>query len=144
MTTLRISGEVGSDGQHEWTHDDLFAADAHARVENIGSLVPGRRGSGVRFEWLVERSAPAADAAWVELESSDGSFTACLAREDLASAVLVHADGDRPFDERDGGPFRLYVPDAGDRCGNVKHLARVGFLREPVDDSRPPVEERDC
>lgn len=144
MDTLRISGAVEPDGRREWTHADLFAAAPDARVEDIGALVPGRRGSGVRLDWIVEGSRPSDGVKWVVLESADGGFTACLALDELASAILVHADGDRPFTETDGGPFRLYVPDAGDRCGNVKHLARIGFRTAPVEDSRPPVEQRDC
>jgi DMSO/TMAO reductase YedYZ molybdopterin-dependent catalytic subunit len=144
MDGLRIEGRVAADAPDRLTHGDLFGAPDDARVDDVGALVPGRRGAGVRFAWLVDRVRPDEAARWVTLESSDGRFAASLERHELADAVVVHAQGDRPFGEADGGPFRLYIPGARDACGNVKHLGRVAFDVAPGADTRPPVEERDC
>lgn len=128
----------------EITHDRLFGAPDAERVADIGELVPGRKGSGVRFSWVASLAAPGDDLEYVTLESTDGGFAATLTRDEVAGAVLVHAEGDRPFGEQDGGPFRLYIPGASDRCGNVKHLGRVAFAASPGADTRPPEEERSC
>ena len=125
-------------------HEQLFAAPLASRVEDIGTLVPGRRGAGVLFPWIASQIDVPAEATWVTLESTDGHFAASLERGDLDAALLVHADGERPFEESDGGPFRLYIPGATDACGNVKHLGRVTFSSEPGADTRPPVAERNC
>ncbi|MEC8512455.1 MAG: hypothetical protein VX015_09945 [Planctomycetota bacterium] len=144
MDRLTLHVEGGDSAALELTHERLFAAPESDQVSDIGSLIPGRRGRGVRFSWIASLAAPGDELAFVTLESTDGRFSATLTREEMAEAVLVHADGDRPFGAADGGPFRLYIPGATDRCGNVKHLGRVGFSSRPGADTRPPEEERTC
>ena len=125
-------------------HDQLFFAPRASRVEDIGALVPGRSGGGVRFSWLAAQARLPEGLGWVTLESTDGRFAASLEMEDLGAAIVVHADGARPFGSADGGPFRLYIPGANDACGNVKHLGRITFSSKPGADTRPPESERTC
>ena len=140
--TLHLEGHEAA--ALELTHEQLFDAPESEQVPDIGSLIPGRRGCGVRFAWVASLASPGDALTFVTLESTDGRFAATLTREEVAEAVLVHADGDRPLGAADGGPFRLYIPGATDRCGNVKHLGRVGFTSRPGADTRPPEEERTC
>ena len=144
MDRLILHLEGGEAAALELTHEQLFDAPAADQVPDIGALIPGRRGRGVRFFWVASLASPGDEFVFVTLESTDGRFSATLTREEMAEAVLVHADGDRPFGPEDGGPFRLYIPGATDRCGNVKHLGRVGFCSRPGADTRPPEEERTC
>lgn len=144
MDRLILHLESGEIAALELTHEQLFDAPAADQVPDIGALIPGRRGRGVRFTWIASLASPGDELVFVTLESTDGRFSATLTREEMAEAVLVHADGDRPFGPEDGGPFRLYIPGATDRCGNVKHLGRVGFSSRPGADTRPPEEERTC
>lgn len=126
------------------THGALFGAPERARVADIGALIPGRTGAGVRLDWVASLVGAASTPGYVTLESGDGAFAASLTRAEAEGAIVVHADGPRPFSDADGGPFRLYIPGATDRCGNVKHLARVSFSASPGADTRPPEEERSC
>ncbi|MEE2940219.1 MAG: hypothetical protein VX460_07540 [Planctomycetota bacterium] len=144
MDRLTLHLEGGETAALELTHERLFDAPESEQVPDIGALIPGRRGRGVRFAWVASLAAPGDELAYVTLESDDGRFAATLTRLEMAEAVLVHADGERPFGAADGGPFRLYIPGAADRCGNVKHLGRVGFSSRPGADTRPPEEERAC
>ena len=144
MDRLILHQVGGEPAALELTHERLFDAPESEQVPDIGAPIPGRRGRGVRFSWIVSLAAPKDALTFVTLESNDGRFAATLTLEEMAEAVLVHADGDRAFGAADGGPFRLYIPGATDRCGNVKHLGRVGFSSRPGADTRPPEEERTC
>ena len=144
MDELQIRGRVKATGRHRWSQVDLDGAPESARVEDLSALIPGRRGRGVLLRWLLEEAHPEPTADWACIESSDGSFAASLEVGELERAEVVHQDGDGPLDEARGGPFRIYVPEASDACGNIKHLGRITLGSSPERDTRPPVAERTC
>lgn len=144
MDELLIVGDVKAGGHHRWTHADLDSAPTSARVDDLSKVLPGRRGRGVLFRWLVEQALPEQNVRWACLESLDGSFAASLEVADLKDAVIVHADDDGALGADRGGPYRLFIPGASDACGNIKQLGRVTLGEGPERDTRPPVSERSC
>ena len=113
-TTLRVSGRCEA-GEVEFTYADCKAAAARHRIPDLGAVLPDRRGTAIRFGALIERVRPHADAAFVNVASSDGGFTASLPVEDLAQrGILLYALDDEPLPETYGGPFRLFVADGED------------------------------
>jgi len=144
MDELQIRGQVKPSGRHSWAQVDLDGVPESARVEDLSTLVPGRRGRGVLLRWLLGEAHPEPAASWACVESTDGSFAASLEVGELEGAVVVHRDGDGPLDEAHGGPFRLYIPGARDACGNIKHLGQITLSSSPERDTRPPVDARSC
>ena len=74
MTQLRIEGEVSS--PHTFSFSDLTRLPG--QIADVGQLVPGRDGGGIRLRSLLERVSPADSARYITLESSDGKFSASL------------------------------------------------------------------
>ena len=92
MDRLILHLESGEAAALELTHEQLFDAPAADQVPDIGALIPGRRGRGVRFAWVASLASPGDELVFVTLESTDGRFSATLTREEMAEAVIVHAD----------------------------------------------------
>lgn len=100
------------------------------QIEDVGRVVPGRRGSAVSVADLLKAAAAGAGARRVVFHSADDGFSA---RVSLATAlengILVYRVGSHPLPERLGGPVRLFIPEAGDRCANVKNVVRMELIR---------------
>jgi G3E family GTPase len=101
------------------------------QVPDVGVVVPGRAGAGVRLREVLALVAPPPDAVFV-VRASDGMTTAPVAVPDAGEAVLVHSLDGGPLPEGQGGPFRLLVPpsEGGEkpRCANVKSVVRVRIV----------------
>ena len=101
-----------------------------AQIEDVGRIVPGRRGSAVSVADLLSGASVGAGARQAVFHSADDGF---LARVSLAAAlengILVYRIGERPLPERLGGPVRLFIPETGDRCANVKNVVRIELMR---------------
>ncbi len=99
------------------------------QIEDIGHIVPGRRGSAVSVADLLRGAAVHADARQAVFHSPDEGF---FARVSLAAAVengvLVYRIGDHPLPERLGGPIRLFIPETDDKCANVKNVVRIELI----------------
>ncbi len=126
-TTLRVGGACEA-GDLELTYADCEAAAEEHKIPDLGSVLPDRQGTAIRFRALIERARPHADVAFVNVASSDGSFTASLPVEELAEkGIVLYALDDEPLPETYGGPFRLFLADSEDCSVNVKFLGSVEF-----------------
>lgn len=97
-------------------------------IPDVGALAAKREGSGARigrlFEQLgLERAGHAVVCA------SDGFASEPVAVEVLCEGVLVHSLRGEALSEKQGGPFRLLIPDgvagAPSACANVKGVTRI-------------------
>jgi hypothetical protein len=99
------------------------------QIEDVGRLVPGRRGSAISVAALLRGAASGVDERDVVFHSADEGF---FARVSLAMAVengiLVYRIGGHPLPERMGGPIRLFIPETDDKCANVKNVVRLEIV----------------
>lgn len=127
---LIVDGEVA-------TPRTLGFADLAAlpgQVADVGTVAPGRTGSGVALTAILAAVGPMPGADEVTIESADGSFVQSAPLAALVDAVVAYRIGDAPLPEEQGGPLRFYAPrGAGggivDRCTNVKGLGRIRLGR---------------
>jgi len=112
--------------------------DAH--VPDIGTLMPGARGHGIKVKALLDIATPLIGTDHVTFHSGDGQFAASLLVKDAAATgiVIYERDG-QPLSKEAGGPFRLVTPGLGDLCANVKNVARIEFTNGPGKETRPSV-----
>lgn len=133
---LEVSGEVRA-GARAWSVDELAALPASAQVADVATLVPGRRGTAIRLGALLDAAGPSQTARFVNIESRDPAFAVSVPLSELASAVVIYADGGAPLAPEKGGPFRLLVPGHDDECVNVKQVVRLELARARGRDTRP-------
>jgi hypothetical protein len=133
MELLELSGEV--DTPRSFTLTELAALPD--QVPDIGVLVPGRVGGGVRLSSVL--AAVGAKGAYLTQCSSDG-FTISVPRAEVDGGVVTYRLGDEALPSKQGGPVRFYIGrpvacDTGvvDACANVKALCeiRVTATKEP-------------
>lgn len=130
---VSVTGPAGQ--ERRFTFADLAALPAAHQVPDVSALVPGRAGRAVRVAGLLGPAS--ADAPHGVVSSSDERFQAGLPRAQLEQALLVYALGGGPLPADQGGPFRLFVPEGGDACLNVKGVARIALQAAPVASSCP-------
>lgn len=107
-------------------------------VRDLGGILPGKHGKGVRVEGLLTIPAIHPDADHVTVHSQDGRFAASLTLPQArAHGVLVYELDGEEIPEARGGPFRLMAPGLGDLCANVKGVNRLELTRGPGKDTRP-------
>lgn len=113
------------------------------QIEDVGTLVPGRKGAAVRLRDVLAGADPDRAATHATLASSDGEFTASVPLDEIRDALLVYRHGDHPLPESLGGPVRFLVPDAkachsggADTCANVKFLGSITLTAGLQPDSR--------
>lgn len=131
---LRLDGAV--DAPQDLTLEALAAL---PRVE-VGALLAGKDGLGVRLRALLDRARPRPEARWVTLASADGTFAVAVPLADVAdNALVAFAPAGAP--PLKGGPLRFYVLDAKacrsgqvDACANVKGLGRITLTAERAPD----------
>ncbi len=143
MTRLRIEGEVGA--PRELGFDEL-AALPH-QIEDIGSLIPARRGGGVRLHAVLDTVGIDARATHVTFTATDGTFAASVPLEAVHDAVIVYRLGNQPLAEDQGGPMgrcaftfptcKSAAIGGADACANVKHLGSIRLTRGAAADTRP-------
>jgi DMSO/TMAO reductase YedYZ molybdopterin-dependent catalytic subunit len=138
---LEVTGQV--------TRPSMFDFEALARlpeqVEDIGMLVPGRKGGGVRLSALLAAVQPQPGATHIALESDDQTFSASVPLEAVAeSGVVLYRLGSQALPLQHGGPFRFLITDAqtcatggADLCANVKFVGRMTISSGPGRDTRP-------
>ncbi len=99
------------------------------QIEDVGRVIPGRRGSAVSVAELLRRAAVDDGARQAVFHSADDGY---FARVSLAAAVengiLVYRIGEHPLPARLGGPIRLFIPETDDRCANVKNVVRMELI----------------
>ncbi|MCY2960479.1 MAG: molybdopterin-dependent oxidoreductase [Planctomycetota bacterium] len=117
---------------------EMAALPAAAQVPDVGALVPGRKGRGVRLSALLERARPTPAARYLNIESRDPSFAVSVPLDEVrAVAIVVYELAGAPLAPAQGGPFRLLVCGHPDECLNVKELARLELSPTPGRDTRP-------
>jgi 2-dehydropantoate 2-reductase len=111
---------------------------AEAQIDDIGKIMPGMRGRGVRVKALLEIPTPTIGADHVTFHSADGKYTASLSLKDAAeNGILIYRHNHQPLSQEVGGPFRLIAPGLGDLCANVKNVSRIEFTTGLGKDTRP-------
>ncbi|MBX3460007.1 MAG: molybdopterin-dependent oxidoreductase [Planctomycetes bacterium] len=113
------------------------------QIEDVGRLVPGRKGAAVRLHDVLAGARPDTAATHATLASSDGDFTASVPLDEIGNALLVYRLGDQPLPESLGGPVRFLIPDAkachsggADTCANVKFLGSITLTAGGRPDTR--------
>ncbi len=148
MTSLRVEGSVQT--PRDFTFSEL--AGLAGQVPDIGALIPGRQGGGVRLRALLEAVAFDPQATHVTLQATDGHFSASVPLDEvLDRAVVVYRMGEAPLSAEQGGPLRFYIADAAactrgaiDACANVKFLGTVQVSTGPGVDTRPTTVRAGC
>lgn len=144
MTDDQTNGlEVRGSVARPSTFDRFTLSTLDHQVPDIGALVAGREGSGVRLRAILDAAGPAPEASFVTLESADGTFAASVPIADVEDAVVLHSLGDQALPAELGGPFRFLIPDAdrcntggADRCATVKFLGRLTVTESAGRDTR--------
>ncbi len=138
--SLRITGAV--EQEREFSFSDLAAIPS--QLCDISQLIPGRQGSGIRLQNLLDSSGVEQTATHVTLTSTDGCFSACIPLCAARAAIVAYRLGDQPLPSNLGGPFRFFIPDVDacaiggvDACANVKFLGRLHLSVGPSVDTRP-------
>jgi len=137
VTKLRIEGEVDAPGALGF--DEL--AELAEQIDDVGALVPGRKGGAVRLRTLFAAVRVRPTAQWVTLGAADGSFAISVPHDAIAErGLLVYRLGDGTLPSTSGGPLRVLIVDASecgghelDTCASVKDLGiiRLTAEREP-------------
>jgi hypothetical protein len=97
-------------------------------VDDVAAMFPKRSGAAARVEALWG-SLGLPDRGSAVAVALDGFASEAVALEGLRKGFLLHSvDGD-PLPAKQGGPFRLLIPDATpgvpSACANVKGLAKL-------------------
>ncbi len=130
--TVRVGGLV--EASQELGREELLRLPAAEQVDDVGALVPGKKGRAVRLASLLAAARPRPDVTHVAITSEDGAARASLSLDEAAHALVVYALRDQALPQDQGGPFRLLVPNARDACQNVKHVGSVELLAAPAGD----------
>ena len=140
MTQLRIEGEVLS--LQAFRFEDLRRLPG--QVADVGQFIPGRDGSGVRLQSLLEQVGLKESVKYITLESTDGTFSASVPLAAVRDAIVAYRLDTEPLPAKKGGPFRFFIPNVEecavgevDACANVKFLGRVHLSHKPGRDVRP-------
>lgn len=134
--SLRIDGAVVQPVVLD--RDALAKLPAEHQVPDVGQIVPGLQGRGIRVKGLLEIPALAVNADHVTFHSRDAQFAASLTvQQAVEYGVLVYELGGAPLPTAKGGPFRLVAPGLGDLCANVKGVGRIEVTIGPGKDTRP-------
>ena len=138
--SLEITGLVRKPA----TLDFQALAKLPGQVPDIGKLIPGRHGGGVRLESVLANAGTKPGAAYITLEAADG-FAASVALEAIrGQGLVVYRKGAAPLTVGEGGPVRFYIIDVEscgvadiDECANVKSIVRIKLSATPGHDNRP-------
>ncbi|MBI4400935.1 MAG: 2-dehydropantoate 2-reductase [Nitrospirae bacterium] len=108
------------------------------QVPDVGALLPGVRGRGIRVKGLLEMPALEIGADHATFHSQDGQFAASLTvKQAVEHGIVIYQLDGEPLPEQKGGPFRLVTPGLGDLCANVKGVTRIELTKGPGKDTRP-------
>lgn len=143
--TLAVEGEV--EAPRVFGAAELAALPD--QVPDVGQVVPGRQGVGVRLRALLAsvRARPA--ARFVTLLADARKFSASVPLEAVLDGIIIYRLGSEALPAKMGGPFRFLIPAAPechageiDACANVKFLERIQLGAEKGADTRPGPEEQ--
>lgn len=124
---LRVDGQVAAPRAFSWSE----LASLPEQVGDVGAVVKGREGGGVRLRAILEVVGVKAGADFVTLASGDG-FSISVPLSALGDSLLAYRLGESALPEKKGGPIRFLIPNAEqcgvegvDACANVKGLGRI-------------------
>ena len=139
MAELEVAGLVSSPR----SIDRAALAALAGQISDVGALVAGRAGAGVRLQELLVAAGVLGSATYATLESTDGAFSASVPVDEIRDGVVVHSHDGSDLPAEFGGPFRLLIPDAArcetggaDNCATVKFLGRITLESEAGRDTR--------
>ena len=140
MSQLRVEGEVHSPRALSFSDLALLPE----QIPDVGQLIPGREGGGVRLRSLLQVVGLKETATYITLVSSDGKFSASVPLEAVRDAVVVYRLGNAPLPPQKGGPIRFFIPNVEacaigevDACANVKFVGLIRLSHGPGADTRP-------
>lgn len=147
MAELQVSGEVGL--PTSFRREDLGGFKPHEQVSVEKAGGDGATREGVYLQAILSRVQPRPTARFLSLRSPSDGFFVCVPIEGIAErAVILATAGGAPMGEREGGPFRFYIPGAPacqsaevDACANVKHLEEIILSEGPLEDTRQASKE---
>jgi G3E family GTPase len=97
-------------------------------VADVSALVPKRAGAAARVAALLDAHKVPSEGAAVVC-AADGFASEPVPLRALREGLLVHSLDGAPLDAKQGGPYRLLipegVPDAPTACANVKGVVRI-------------------
>jgi len=97
-------------------------------VPDVSVLVPKRSGAGARVAALLDAHKVPAEGSAV-ICAADGFASEAVPRGALREGLLVHSLEGAPLDAKQGGPYRLLIPDGvpgtPSGCANVKGVVRI-------------------
>jgi G3E family GTPase len=128
---LRLSGErievVRPDGTTHLVDRDALL-ELPDGVPDASAIVPGRQGAAARLRELF-RALELAESGHVIVIAGDGFASEPVPTPTLCEGILVHSADDQPLTPKQGGPFRLLIPEEANppsgACANVKNVARL-------------------
>ena len=134
-TAVLVDGEV----QTPCTLDFVGLAALPEQVADIGTLLPGREGSGVWLRALLDMVGVAEQATHITFTATADTFSASVPLAAVADrAVLVYRQGLEPLSATQGGPVRLYITDVEScdsevlsACTNVRNLDHIRLTGAP-------------
>jgi G3E family GTPase len=97
-------------------------------VDDVSALVPKRSGAAARIAALLD-AHEAPDEGSAVVCAADGFASEPVPLAALRAGLLVHTQGGAPLDPKQGGPYRLLIPEgvpgAPSACANVKGVVRI-------------------
>jgi G3E family GTPase len=97
-------------------------------VDDVVALVPKRSGAAARMSALLAAHKAPEDGAAVVC-AADGFASEPVPLSALREGLLVHSVNGEPLDSKQGGPYRLLIPEgvpgAPSACANVKGVVRI-------------------
>ena len=118
----------------------LLKLPPEVQVPDVGTLMPGMKGVGIRVKGLLDMATLRVGARHITFHSGDGKYSACLTLEQARNhGVLVYQVDGEPLSPQKGGPFRLITPGLGDLCANVKQVKKMEITSGSGKDTRPSV-----
>ena len=97
-------------------------------IADVSARFPKRTGAAARVRALFDRFGVGVQGRAVVV-AGDGFASEPVALDVLREGVLVHSQSGAPLPEKQGGPFRLLIPDDASEapvsCANVKGVAKI-------------------
>jgi DMSO/TMAO reductase YedYZ molybdopterin-dependent catalytic subunit len=138
---LEIRGAIRA-GTITFDRAALAALPATAQVPDVGVLVRGKKGRGVRLATLVAKAGPTEQARYLDILSSDPAFAISVPLEEvLEDGIVVYEQNGSALAPENGGPFRLLVSGHADECVNVKSIVKLVLSEVRGRDTRPKDDE---
>jgi G3E family GTPase len=126
VDTNRIEVVLPGGAVHALGRDALRALPGG--IDDVSTRFPKRAGAAARVGALLDRLGVGASGRAVVV-AGDGFASAPVALAVLREGVLVHSLEGVPLPEKQGGPFRLLIPDDASpepvSCANVKGVAKI-------------------